>query len=123
MFGFQRNPDVAGNGRSGGQEHIRLIAIDYHTATGTAGAEYKGDQRSKMARQPESGMDSGGLMETQEQGDLEVEQEGQIKARGTDESNVDSEDTKYREEILNTTLSGTEKIRMKYKSPKEVWVT
>ena len=43
MFGFQRNPDVAGNGRSGGREHVRLIAIDYHTVTGTAGVECKGD--------------------------------------------------------------------------------
>ena len=79
-FGFRRNPDVAGSGRSGGQERIRLIAIDYHTAAGTAGAECKGDRRSKIARWPESGMDSSGLTETQERGDLEVEQEGQIKA-------------------------------------------
>ena len=71
---------MAGNGRSGGQECVQLIAIDYHTAAGTAGAECKGDQRSKMARWPESGMDSGGLTETQGQGDLEVEQKGQIKA-------------------------------------------
>ena len=40
----------------------------------------QGDQRSKMARRPESGTDSGGLTETQERGDFEVEQEGQIKA-------------------------------------------
>ena len=64
---------MAGNRRSGGQEHVQLIAIDYHTVTGTAGAECKGDRRSKMARWPESGMDSDSLMETQEQ-------EGQTKA-------------------------------------------
>ena len=80
MFRFQRNPDVAENGRSGGRERVWLIAIDYHIATGTARAESKGDRRSKMARRPESGTDSGGLTETQERGDLEVEQEGQIKA-------------------------------------------
>ena len=80
MCGFRRNPDVAGNGRSGGWECVWLIAIDYHTAAGTAGVECKGDRRSKMARQLESGMDSDGLTETQEQGDLEMEQEGQIKA-------------------------------------------
>ena len=32
---------MAGDKRSGGQKHIWLIAIDYHTATGTARAEYK----------------------------------------------------------------------------------
>ena len=42
-FRFQRNPDVARNRRLGGQEHIRLIAIDYHAATGTARTRYKGD--------------------------------------------------------------------------------
>ena len=26
-----------------GQEHIQLIAIDYHAATGTAGMGYRGD--------------------------------------------------------------------------------
>ena len=41
---------MAGHRRSGGQERIRLIAIDYHAATSTAGAESKGDQRSKAAR-------------------------------------------------------------------------
>ena len=46
-FGFQRNPDVAGNGRSEGQKRIRPIAIDYRTVAGTAGAGYKGDRRSK----------------------------------------------------------------------------
>ena len=71
---------MAGNGRLGGQERVQLIAIDYHTVAGTAGAECKGDQRSKMARQLESGTDSNGLTETQEQGDLEVEQKGQMKA-------------------------------------------
>ena len=28
-----------------GQKHIRLIAIDYHAATGTAGTGSRGDQR------------------------------------------------------------------------------
>ena len=46
-FGFQRNLDVAGNGGSGGWKRIRPIAIDYRTVAGTAGAEYKGDRRSK----------------------------------------------------------------------------
>ena len=64
---------MAGNRRSGGQEYVQLIAIDYHTVAGTAGTECKGDRRSKMARRPEPRMDSNGLMETQEQGGLEVE--------------------------------------------------
>ena len=64
-----------------GQKHIWLIAIDYHSATGTAGTECKGDQRSKRARWSESGTDSDGLTETQEQGDLAVEQEGQNKQK------------------------------------------
>ena len=72
--------NMAGNRRSGGWEHVQLIAIDYHTVAGTAGAECKGDQRLKMARWPESGTDSNSLTETQERGDLEVEQEGQMKA-------------------------------------------
>ena len=71
---------MAGNRRSGGWERIQLIAIDYHIVAGTARAECKGDRRSKVARRLESGTDSGGLMETQGQGDLEVKQEGQIKA-------------------------------------------
>ena len=79
MCGFRRNPDIAGNGRSGGREHVWLIAIDYHTVTGTARVECKGDQRSKRARQLESRTDSDSLMETQERRDLEVEQEGQNK--------------------------------------------
>ena len=37
--------------------------------------------------------------------DLEVEQERQIKARGTGESNVDSEDMEYRKEILNAIIA------------------
>ena len=44
-----------------GREHVWLIAIDYHAATGTAGMGYRGDQRSKRARRLESGMDSGSL--------------------------------------------------------------
>ena len=51
-----------GQGRKvGGQKCVQLIAIDYHAATGTAGTGYRGDQRSKVARWPESGTDSGGL--------------------------------------------------------------
>ena len=42
-FRFQRNLDMAGNGRLGGWEHVWLIAIDYQAATGTAGTECKGD--------------------------------------------------------------------------------
>ena len=34
---------MAGNGRSGDQEYVQLIAIDYHAATGTARMRYKGD--------------------------------------------------------------------------------
>ena len=49
-FGFLWNPNMAGHGRSGGRERIRLIAIDYHAATSTARVESKGDQRSKVAR-------------------------------------------------------------------------
>ena len=56
---------LTGNRRSGGQEHVWLIAIDYHAATGTAGTEYKGDQRPKAARLLESVLDSGGLTGTQ----------------------------------------------------------
>ena len=70
---------MARNRRSGGWEHIRLIAIDYHTVAGAAGAECKGDRRSKRARWLESGTDSNSLTETQERGDLGVEQEGQNK--------------------------------------------
>ena len=40
-FGFRRNPDVAGNGRSEGRKRVRPIAIDYHTVAGTAGADAK----------------------------------------------------------------------------------
>ena len=47
MFGFRRNPDVAGNGRSEGRKRVRPIAIDYRTVAGTARAGYKGDRRSK----------------------------------------------------------------------------
>ena len=46
-FGFLRNPDVAGNGRSEGRKRVRPIAIDYCTVAGTAGAGCKGDRRSK----------------------------------------------------------------------------
>ena len=79
--GFQRNPDIAGNRRLGGRECVQLIAIDYHTVAGTAGAECKGDRRLKRARWSESGTDSNSLTETQEWGDLEVEQEGQNKQK------------------------------------------
>ena len=72
---------MAGNRRSGGQEHVWLIAIDYHTVAGTAGAECEGDRRSKKARRSESGMDSDSLTGIQEWGGLEVEQEGQIKQK------------------------------------------
>ena len=41
MFGFRRNPDVAGNGRSGGRKCVWPIAIDYCTVAGTAGAGCK----------------------------------------------------------------------------------
>ena len=47
MFGFRRNPDVAGNGGSGGRKRVWPIAIDYRTVAGTARVECKGDQRSK----------------------------------------------------------------------------
>ena len=46
-FRFQRNPDIAGNGGSGGWKRVRLIVIDYRTVAGTAGAECRGDQRLK----------------------------------------------------------------------------
>ena len=46
-FGFRRNPDVTGNGRSEGQKRVRPIAIDYCTVAGTARAGCKGDRRSK----------------------------------------------------------------------------
>ena len=46
-FGFQRNPDVAGNRGSGGWKRVQPIAIDYCTVAGTAGAECKGDRRLK----------------------------------------------------------------------------
>ena len=72
-------PDVTGNGRSRGRERVWLIAIDYHTVAGTAGAECKGDWRLKKARRSESRTDSNSLTETQGWGDLEMEREGQIK--------------------------------------------
>ena len=70
-----------------GWECVRLIAIDYHTATGTARMGYKEDQRLKVSRQPESGTDSGGLM-----GDTRTRGLGQSKRgqKGVDISNVDS---------------------------------
>ena len=40
-FGFRRNPDVAGNGRSEGRKRVWPIAIDYRTVAGTAGADTK----------------------------------------------------------------------------------
>ena len=40
-----------------GWKHIRLIAIDYRSATGTAGTRC---WRSKSASRPESGTDPGG---------------------------------------------------------------
>ena len=43
------------------------------------------------------------------------------RQKEAENSNVDSEDTEYREEILDTTL--VEQRRMKHKSPKEVQVT
>ena len=48
-FGFQRNPDVAGNRGSGGQKRVQPIAIDYRTVAGTAGADAKEteDQRGQ----------------------------------------------------------------------------
>ena len=45
----------------GGWECVWLIAIDYHAVTGTAGTGYRGDRRSKRARQPESRTDSGSV--------------------------------------------------------------
>ena len=42
-FRFQRNPDIAGNRRSGGRKRVQPIAIDYHTVAGTARVECKGD--------------------------------------------------------------------------------
>ena len=48
---------MAGDKRSGGWEHVWLIAIDYRSATGTAGTRC---WRSKSASQPESGTDSSG---------------------------------------------------------------
>ena len=54
-FGFQRNPDVAGNGRSEGRKRVWPIAIDYRTVAGTARVGCKGDRRSKGpdSRSPE----------------------------------------------------------------------
>ena len=71
---------MARNRRSGGQECVQLIAIDYHAATGTAGTECKGDQRSKMARWPESGIDSSGHMGDIGERDLDQVRDGQEKA-------------------------------------------
>ena len=55
MCGFQRNLDMARNGRLGGWECIWLIAIDYHTVTGTAeqNARETEDQRGPDGRSPE----------------------------------------------------------------------
>ena len=60
----------------GGQKHVRLIAIDYHAATSTAGTGYRGDRRLKMARQPESGTDSGGLTKDTRDKDLSQSKRG-----------------------------------------------
>ena len=61
-------------------------------------------------------MVSSGLTETQERGDLEVEQEGQIKARGTDESNVDSEELQIQGLVLKYYSSQNRDNRMKCES-------
>ena len=63
-----------------GQECVRLIAIDYHAATGTAGMEYG---RLKVKDDQMAGVHSGlrqPYKRHKSEGDLEVEQEGQVKA-------------------------------------------
>ena len=90
---YMRIPKESGRGREqkvGGQECVWLIAINYHTVTGTARVGCKGDRRLKRAGWSESIPDSDGLTETQERGDLEVEQEGQNKQEWAERSNVDS---------------------------------
>ena len=57
---YVRIPKESGRDREQkikGRKRIRLIAIDYRSATGTAGMRRR---RSKSASRPESGMDSGG---------------------------------------------------------------
>ena len=71
---------MAGNGRSGGQECVRLIAIDYHAATGTARTGCKGDQRLKRARQLESRTGSGSCTGDTRERDLDQARDGQEKA-------------------------------------------
>ena len=115
-------PSESGHGqkqRVEGQERIQLIAIDYHAATGTAGMRYREDWRSKVARWPESGMDPSSLT-----GDTRVRDLGQSKRgqKEADKSNVDSEDTKYRKEILNTTIVEQRRYRWN-ESLKEVQVS
>ena len=63
-----------------GQEHAWLIAIDYHTATDTAGTEHgrlkvEDGQMARVQNRPWWPYER-----HKSQGDLEVEQEGQVKA-------------------------------------------
>ena len=87
-----------------GRKHVQLIAIDYHAATGTARMGYRGDQRSKMARWPESVPDSGSLMKDTRDKDL-----SQSK-RGARESNVDSGELRIQSTRLKYKEGGTGKI-------------
>ena len=69
---------MAGHGRSGGRKRIQLIAIDYRTVAGTAGAECKGDQRSKGpdSRSPER---TPTALQRHKGKETEMRREGQIE--------------------------------------------
>ena len=70
-----------GRGRKvGGREHVWLIAIDYHAATGTAGmdTEETKDQRGLDGQSPEWTLAA--LQETQESRRLRDRARGWIKA-------------------------------------------
>ena len=113
---YIRIPKESGHGweqRIKGWEHVWLIAIDYHAATGTAGMGYKEDRRSKAARWPESGTDSGGLTGGTRTRDLGQSKRGQ---KGVDISNVDSGELWVQSTRLKYNEGRTGKIQMKHKS-------
>ena len=71
---------MAENGRLGGWEHIQLIAIDYRAATSAAGMEHRRPkvEDGQTARVWNRLWQPYGRRKSR--GDLEVEQEGQVKA-------------------------------------------
>ena len=100
---YVRIPKESGRDRERkikGRKRIRLIAIDYRSATGTART---GCRRSKSASWPESGMDSGGP--SRDTGTEVLDQ-----AERTERSNVDSGELRIQSTRLKYKEGGTGKI-------------